>query len=83
MEWWNNTGNLTTLLFHTYQQNINVCYQINQVCCFPGNTQNFRTDWIIKYFRWYIAIQIEHVILHIREKGKALNKLLSGKSSIK
>ena len=62
MKWY-----ITTLLFHTYQKNINVCYEINQVCCFPGNTYNFGSDWIIKYFAWYIAIQIEHMILDIRE----------------
>ena len=31
-------------------------YHINQVCRCPVNTQNFRTNQSIKYFRWYIAL---------------------------
>ena len=52
------------------QQKIYMCYHINQICCFPGNTKDFLSNWSIKYFRRYIAIQIGHTI---NIKGKCIS----------
>ena len=57
---------------------INTCYHINQVCSFPGNMQNFRTDSSTKYFRWMVYYYPRDE----KGKGKAFIKLLSGKFSI-
>ena len=40
----NYAGIYTTLLFHPHKQKINMCCHINQVCCSPYNTLDFRTD---------------------------------------
>ena len=74
-------GTFTTLLFHPYQQKINTYYHIDQVCCGPVITKNFRTDRGIIYFQWYTAIQIGHVI-DMKRKDIPFMKQLSGKFHI-
>ena len=56
-------------------------HHINQVCCYPRNKSNVRTDWSIKYFWWYIAFQRRHVI-DITGKSISFVKELSGKMVI-
>ena len=51
-----------TYFFICINKTFDRCYQVNQVCCFPGNMYNFWTDWSIKCFRLYIATQKEHAI---------------------
>ena len=38
-------GYIDYFAFSPDKQDINTCYQINQICYCPGNTQNLRTDW--------------------------------------
>ena len=61
---------LHLLFFHPCQIELNMCYYINQICCCPGNTQNFRTDRRINFFRRHIAIQIGHAI---NKNGKGIS----------
>ena len=48
--------------FYLYQQKMNTCYHINQICCCPRNIYNFWTHYSTEYFSSYATIQIEHAI---------------------
>ena len=48
--------------FYLYQQKMNTCYHINQICCCPRNIYNFWTHYSTEYFSSYATIQIQHAI---------------------
>ena len=63
-------AHLLPFFFHPYQEKITPCYHSNLVSCGPDNRWNFKTDWVIKYFKLGNAIQRGHAIDIKRKRGK-------------
>ena len=49
-------------LYNFRKKKINTFEDIFYICCCLGNKEKIRTDRSIRYFKWYIAIQIGHAI---------------------